>query len=155
MKEVAGRKKTVGQLAYENSKRRPDKITAIELRKEIEKSWPALVLECYEENKDRHEGDFYIHVLLFRQPHLTDVISTKCWTTTACSEPVFGTAVYKYTKEDDTLAYLWTVPDVETCYVWIRDRLGVAPQDYCLLEEIIKFADGTRLKQAKVLNGEY
>ena len=62
--------------------------------------------------------------------------------------------VYKYNHKEEELEYIWTIPDRETCHIFVDNAMLIHPDEKDLLKMIMDFRDGTLWKLCKKLNGE-
>jgi hypothetical protein len=148
------KKKTVGAHAVERQQVTPDTRDPIELQRETEKGYIEALKNCALENIKYYAGDFYIVVLNKNEKLLYNVIRCYFIARSTCPTPDYDQTVFIFKREKETIEHLWTVPDKETCLVYLREQDKVVPEEYPLLENIIKFQRGELFKLCKRLNNE-
>jgi hypothetical protein len=72
----------------------------------------------------------------------------------SCPTPDYDQAVYSYSITDDSITYLWCIPDKETCLTLKGSALQIHDTERQLLKHVLDFSDGTLFALAKKLNGE-
>jgi len=173
------KKKTVGEVALELMQKTPDTLDPIEIQREAQKDYidnlkfavmhmqkkikcddlvkreapgTAHHQEC--ETREAWIGDFYVVVTLKKEKLIENVLRNLFHTQISCPTPNNDQSVFKYHAADEKLEYLWTVPDAETCEVFVRSANLVVAEERHLLQMVMEFQDGTLLKRARILNGE-
>jgi hypothetical protein len=99
-------------------------------------------------------GDHYVVVTCKKEKILENVIRNLFHGQRYCPTPTYDQSVYKYHAADEKLEYLWTVPDVDTCDLFLRNAGHVPKDEQQLLQMVIDFSNGTLLAKCKQLNGE-
>lgn len=101
-------------------------------------------------------GDFFLEILNKREKALTQSLSAgKFKPRRSCPTPSCDQTVYFYNSTDKNVEYMWTIPDKETCSYLLANKAFVDPEEWQLLDLVLKFNDGTLLDLCKKLNGEY
>ena len=100
------------------------------------------------------EHVFFIEVFTRqdRLMHMTEV--TSFFPRITCPTPTWNQTVYRYSKRDDVLDYIWTVPSRKMCEYY---RYEVAPRsdgERLLISFVHDFEDNTLEKIARRLNEE-
>lgn len=72
----------------------------------------------------------------------------------SCPDPWFDQSVWHYHHTDDSLEYLWTLPDPETCKLYLQHENTIVPEEQWLLKHIQDCKSGALEKLVKHLNGE-
>lgn len=72
----------------------------------------------------------------------------------SCPSPDYDQTVFKYHHESQDLKYMWTIPDKETCEVFLANALKIVPEERELLGYILDFDNGSLLRLARKENGE-
>lgn len=113
-------------------------------------------LENHDACKDRSAltGSFFIAVILKKEKLLENVLRNYFIATTACPTPTYDQTVYRYDDQKDSIEYLWTVPDRETCLTFKENITEIVPEERALLQNILSFYDKTLLRMAKKFNKE-
>lgn len=164
-------KKTVGQVAVELQQQANVPISAIEVAQAQEKEYLDNLMfavkharkevkcpswECEQNCKDRLalKDDLFIEVLLKKEEKLENVLRNYFVVRKTCPLPFYDHTVYKYEAKKEDISYLWTVPDRETCMIFIENKNKIVPSEQSLLKMILMFEDGSLRRLAKKLNGE-
>ncbi len=173
------RKETVGKVASELQRKIPDTNDPIEIQRAAQKDYIDNLIwtiqhmqkkvDCsdlvkkdapgtahHQECSTREPwmGDHYVVVTCKKEPLIENVIRNLFHGQRWCPTPTYDQSVYKYHADDEKLEYLWTVPDQQTCEVFLRNPGHVLAEEQQLLDMIIQFDTGVLLKKCKKLNGE-
>ena len=125
-----------------------------EIQDEAQKNYIDELTKCYEAHKNSFTEDFYIVVITKRERLLTNVLRNYFFARISCPTTDYDQAVYRYNKKDNTLEFLWVIPDKNTCE-YLRDHYKeVVPAEQELLRFVMEFYDGTLAALVKKLNGE-
>lgn len=146
---------TIGSLAYQALQKDPDSRDPIELQRELQKKYIDELIQCTTTTKNTHNGDFYIVVITKRERLLQPVLRNYFVPRTTCPTPDYDQTLYRYSKHDDRIEYLWCIPDKETCITFKEHVLQIAPDERQLLKHILDFSDGTLFALCKKLNKEH
>ena len=119
-------------------------------------------LENYQKNFEEtlqkglklYHGDFYIVILTKKERLMQNVIRNYFLTVSSCPTPTWDQTVHKYNRSNDSLEYLWTVPDKDTCRYFMDNFLEAHPDEWDLRDFVHQFETGKLLDKAKKLNGE-
>lgn len=149
------KRQTVGHSAVDLMLQKHDLINAIDYEREMHKDYEKEVITCVEEHKKLFMDDFYVVVLRKRERLLENVIRTYFFGRLSCPTPTHDQTVYKYHFKEDALEFIWTVPDLETCFVMKRDALMVPDEERELLKFIFDFDSGALDLKAAMLNNEF
>lgn len=154
---IMDKKKTAGELARNALMSDSYKYAPVQdIGKGIAEN--AKYIENLKEAVDRgikqYEGDFFVTVLTKRERLLSNVIRFYYIPRQSCPTPNYDQSVYKYHRDKEEIEYIWTVPDPETCQVYLDNALQVAPEEKDLLRMIISFANGSLTDYCQELNGE-
>ena len=149
-------RKTAGQLsiellksAYKNDHTPHDQ--AQEQLTDYEKN----VHEAAKLGKIKFDTDFYITVLLKKEPLMPNIIRFYYFSRQSCPTPQHDQIVYRYHRESGDIEFMWVVPSLEACVTLVNEALMAHPDEKQLLQCVLDFRDGTLLRKAKELNGEY
>lgn len=138
---------TIGSQALEKQKNtKYNTHSAQDQADEHLKTYEDEILKCIKNGKKHFDGDFYIEVLFCMDRIIPDARKTIFAARRTCPTPFFDHAVYKYTKKDDQLQYLWIVPDKDLCELY-RYKIGDIPGDEKeLYNNIISYYNGDLAK---------
>lgn len=146
--------KTVGQISLELQQKTPDSIDPIEIERELHAEYDKNIFECVDEGKKEIFGDFYVVVITKKEPLMPNVLRSYFTSRKTCPTPDYDQTVYTYIAKDDSLEFMWVLPDKNTCEI-MRDRaLEIVPEERDLRDFVLSFYDKTLLRLAKKLNGE-
>lgn len=165
------KKQTVGKIASELLQKTPETFNSIEIQRATEQEYLDNLIWCvnharkkvdcstiegHDVCKDRtaFEKDFYISVLLKKEKLLENVLRNYFVPTIDCPTPFFDQTVYRYNHEKEDVEYLWTIPDEETCLIFMENKNIIVPSERGLLKFVLEYFDGTLLNLCKKLNGE-
>lgn len=148
------REKTVGSISLDLAKKAPDSRDPIELEREAHKDYEQNVLAKLEEGKRLYDNDFYIVVLTKKERLMSNVLRHYYLHRISCPTPDYDQTVYRYSKKDNDLVFLWTLPSKDTCQLFLANRHIIDPLEWELLKFILQFEDGSLMRTAKKLNGE-
>lgn len=148
------KRKTVGELSSELIVKPLESETPHEQMSEQLSDWDKNIFECVERCKKEYMGDFYVVVITKKEKLMKNVIRNYFFGTQACPTPTWDQTVYAYNRKDDSIEFLWVVPDKATCFVFSRYKTLVDANEMQLLKFVLDFEDGTLLKIAQKRNGE-
>jgi len=110
--------------------------------------------ECIERHKKTFKADFYVVVVTKKERLMKNVLRNYFFGRLSCPTPDYDQTVYKYCIKESSIEFLWTIPDKNTSLFMLKNRLSLPPDQYELLNYVLKFEDRTLFKLAKKLNGE-
>lgn len=171
LERIMKKRETVGKIAQDILNKTPETLDPIELQQEMQKEYIDNLIFAVEHAKKRadcstfHEnkpcdilearlGDFYIIVITKKERLLQNVVRNYFFTRDACPTPDYDQAVYRYNSHDDSIEFVWVIPDKETCLMMLDNKMHIPPEQGQLLQFILDFKDGTLFMKAKKLNGE-
>lgn len=148
-------RKTIGALSQELLAKEQDTDDAVELQREIQgDSFEVELLAAVERGKNKYFTDFYIVPINQRFRLFPNVIRTYFVDRISCPTPDYDQAVYRYSRKEDKLEFLWVIPDQQTCEYMQLHALEVDAEQRDLLNFVLEFYDGTLLQKARKLNKE-
>jgi hypothetical protein len=147
-------KDTVGEISSKLIVKEPETKSPIEQMRENLTDYDLNIHECIQRGKQDIPGDFYVIVITKKERLMQNVMRNYFGFRLSCPTPDYDQTVYKYTREGDQVEFLWVIPDKQTCILLIEHRLEVPPEEYQLLQCVLRFATGDLMKTAKLLNGE-
>ena len=148
------RKKTVGAVAVDLQQKEPESRDPIEIQRATEKDYLRNLGKCVEENMGQFAGDFYVVVITKNERLLHNVFRCYFFDRSSCPTPDYDQTVFLFKHDSQEIEYLWTVPDRETSLLYANNIEKVVPEEHALLENILKFRDGTLFALCKKLNKE-
>lgn len=153
-KKQHAKKKTVGAHAVDRMQHAPETRDPIELQRETEKGYIDALKKCVIESRPKYPGNFYVTVISKNEKLLYNVIRCYFFDRATCPTPDYDQTVFVFEKDKETIEHLWTVPDKESCLVYLREREKVVPEEYPILNNILRFKSGDLFKLCKKLNNE-
>lgn len=148
------KRKTVGALSSELLQKQTERLSPIDLEREMHKDYEKNLIECVQSFKKNHTGDFFVKVITKREPLMPNVLRNYFVATLACPTPTYDEAVYHYSAADENIVFLWVVPCKEACILLRNNALEVVPEERELLGFVLDFYSGELDKKAKKFNGE-
>lgn len=113
--------KTLGEHSLSLQAEGPMDTDSIELQREFfkgsnsKKSLEEEIWETVDNGLKAYPGDFCVVMLTKKERHLKNVVRNFLFHRFTCPRPEFDQTVYRYHRNDDSLEYLWTVPNNATC----------------------------------------
>ena len=147
-------KKTVGQASIDLLKKEHQQLNPMEYMREMLTDYESNINECVDRYKKAFNDDFYVVVITKKEPLLKNVLRSYFTARISCPTPDYDNAVYKYTKENESLEFLWVIPSKDTCELLMDNAAIVDKSEWGLLRYVLQFSDGTLFRQCKKLNGE-
>lgn len=147
-------RKTVGELSLQAAQKPEDTRDPIELQRSMQENYIDELLSCVEANKNKLHGNFFIVVIAKRERLMRNVLRNYFFARLSCPTPDYDQTVFMYNAKDESIEYLWCIPDRETSLTLKQNALAVIPSERQLLKHVLDFSDGTLFRQAKKLNKE-
>jgi hypothetical protein len=135
-------KKTVGQASYDLQQKTPERINAIDMQREMQKS----VLKELEDiiAKHRHYAPSYYIVYLLRKERLIpNAIRQQFVVRQTRPKPDYDSSLFSYDNDSSTLKYHWTVPDEQTCQYLLLNKDHLRDDEKELFSYVKRFAENT------------
>jgi hypothetical protein len=148
-------KPTFGQQYVDVAYKEPYSRDPIELQREMQKEYLDNLGETILVFRKQNPQDFFAVVTTKREKLMPNVLRNYFFCRLSCPTPEYDQSVYYYNHADEGVAYLWTVPDQETCFHLRDNALMVDPEEQLLLQYVLQFFDGTLLNIAKRFNKEH
>lgn len=145
---------TVGAVSAELSVKDQGTHNAIEQMRENLTDYDRNIHECVSRGKKDIRGDFYIVVITKKERLMSNVLRNYFGFRRSCPTPDYDQAVYRYTCNDDKIEFLWVIPARDVCGMILAEKELVPPEEWELLNYILKFQSGELMKHAQKLNGE-
>lgn len=149
------KKKTVGQAVTELAQAPAQAPTSvIGLQQAMQEDYIKNLEQCVNDNLPKYNKDFFVVVITKKEPKLKDVYRNYFFARASCPSPDYDQAVYRYDYKQGELEYIWVVPSKDACLLYLENQAFVEPEEFPIMEMVLKFADGTLYSLAKQLNGE-
>lgn len=148
------KKKTVGKVATELEAKADNKHTVIDQMEENLTDYEKEVVECAERGYKVYKSDFFVVVLTKKERLFENIFRNYFLHRKSCPTPEYDQTVYRYIYDADALEVVWTIPDKQTCMVYVNNAVIVAPEEKQLLNYVIAFKDGILDQLARKLNNE-
>lgn len=146
------KRETVGQASYSLWNKKPEAADATEQMREQLDQYDQELLGCLETGKKKYYDDFYLVVITKKERLMPNVMRNYFFSRSTCPTPDYDQTVYRYTKSDDGLEFLWVVPSKQACLYMLNNPLEVQEKE--LLGFVLDYSDGTLMKKALTLNKE-
>ncbi len=115
-----------------------------------EKLWN--LVDAYKRKYPNKDG--FIQLMTLKDRLMPKVIKRVWAARFSCPDPWFDETVWMYHHKDDSLEYLWTLPDPETSKLYLKNENNICPEEQWLLKHCQDCRDGKLDALAKKLNGE-
>ena len=145
---------TVGKISTDLLAKTPYSNDPIEIERALHKDYVKEVTACIETNKNQLVGDFFVVVLTKKESLMENVLRHYFFARSSCPTPDYDQTVYHYHADIENIEFLWVIPSKDACITFMEQSSSIAPEEWGLLYFVLKFADGTLFKQAKILNNE-
>lgn len=146
---------TVGALSVEMLQKEPETRDPIELEREIHKgTYEDNVIAAAQQGLKSFKSPFYVVVLTKRERLMENVLRHYFFSRQSCPTPEWDQTVYECSNHGDSIEFLWTIPDKNTCEILRSNQIHVSPDEMWLLRLVMEFYDGTLDRKSRVLNGE-
>ena len=149
---------TKGKIIYDHLVKNWDEKDDCTIKDQVDersKSYRKELIECVETHKKIFHGNFFVDVQaklerIFKgKVHRFFFIGRK-----SCPSPSYDQSVYKYNFKDETISFVWAIPDKASCGNMMRNPDFYLPEHRDLLNFVISFKNGSLLEYAKKLNNE-
>jgi len=147
-------KLTVGEQYLDVAYKDPESRDPIELQREMQKEYLENLRETILVYRKKHPQDFFAVVTTKREQLMSNLLRNYFFCRFSCPTPEYDQSVYYYHHADESIAYLWTVPDRDTCFTLQENALRVCDEEKELLQFVMQFFDGTLLNISKRFNKE-
>jgi hypothetical protein len=147
-------RETIGKISSDLIVKPLETTSAIEQMQEQLTDYDKNIMECVDRCKNDFPGDFYVVVITKRERLMQNVIRNYFYGRLSCPTPDWDQTVYKYSRMNDDLVFMWVIPSKQACEEITMNKHLIPPEEWRLLEYVLAFNDGTLLRLAKDLNGE-
>lgn len=144
----------VGKYSADLLQKQPETKSPIEQMYENLTDYDKHIFTCIDDGKKRFDGDFFLVVLTKKEPLMPNVLRNYFIARISCPTPDYDQTVYKYTKADEIVDFLWVIPSKDTCFLLKKHALEVPESERELLNFVLRFSDGDLYRLCKKLNGE-
>jgi len=145
---------TVGKVSRDLLLSGKESADVIEIGRDMQKDYMSELFVCIDEMRNRSKDNFFVVVITKRERLMPNVFRNFYLARTTCPTPDYDQSVFKYHQKDDSVEYIWTIPDKESCFVLKQNALQVVEKEQELLKFVLEFSDGTLMKKCQKLNGE-
>ncbi len=147
---------TIGKISSDLLLKADDKHTVIDQTRENLKEFEKEFMICLERGKKlySHQNQFFIEVQIKKEKLMENVQRNYFIPKIACPTPTWDQHVYLYRFIDDSIEYIWSVPDRDTCQYMTDHALQIPPEERQLLQFVLDFRAGDLDQRARDLNGE-
>lgn len=145
---------TVGEQYLKVAYKEPESRDPIELQREMQKEYVDNLIECVKSYRQDNCHDFFVVSITKREPLMPNILRNYFLARNTCPTPDYDQSAFFYSYREEKIAYLWTVPDRNTCFMLRDSALQVSDYEKQLLEFVLQFFDGTLLNIAKRFNKE-
>lgn len=135
-------RKTVGQASYDLLQKKPERIGAVDLQREMQKS----VCEQFKEVIEKHKSyaDSYYIILMYRKERLLpNVIRQQFIVRKTRPSPDYDCSLFSYDNKTQELKFHWTIPDDETCTYLLLNKENLSQDEKELYQFVKSFSEGT------------
>ena len=148
------KRSTVGEISTKLLSKTPDSRSPIEIERECHKEYEQEVIDCFNAFKKNHSGDFFVVVITKKEPLMENVIRHFFLARVSCPTPDYDQTVYHYDHKKNVLTFEWVVPSKDACLYFLENKQEVTSLEWGLLQNVLRFADGSLFKLSKKFNGE-
>lgn len=133
---------TVGKASYDLLQKSPEKINAIDLQREMQKSTVTQIQEIIDTHKS-YSDEYYI-VLMYRKERLMpNVIRQQFIVRKTRPQPDYDCSLFSYNNKTSELLFHWTIPDPDSCAYIMLNSSKLSDAEKPLLDFIKRFSEGT------------
>lgn len=148
-------KKTLGAKVIEAQQKDAGIYNAMDLASESLSNFDKSVLEAVERGiKEYPQSTFYVEVCHVHEKLLDTVGRNFFSVRKSAPTPEYNQTVFQYNHQKDSIEFLWTLPDRNTCLSFYYNKSQVDPSDYDILDQILSLYDGRLIALVKKLNHE-
>jgi hypothetical protein len=149
------RTKPAGELIQENLRAhdfvKTDPMDMVQ-DKSYQDDWTKNLMETVEDGKQKWNGDFFVYIHFNTEPLLGDSIRCRFFHQKSAPMPTFSQALYRYTRKEEKLEYLWTVPCIKSCLAIKKDPVEWNMMMPDAVKHVLDFCDGTLDKKVHDYN---
>lgn len=147
-------RETVGKIATDLMQSTPEEVPLREIGKDMLHDYMENIWQCIDRGSKDLASDFFVVVLQKKERIMQNVVRNQFLYRKSCPTPTYNQSVFRYSRKDDELEYVWSLPDKDSCYMLRANALMVAPEERDMLNFVLDFFDGTLDSLAQRYNGE-
>jgi len=147
-------RETVGKISSYLLSRQTETQSPIDIQREAQKDYFSNLEQSLNQGLKAFAGDFYIVVITKKERLMQNVLRNYFAVRETCPTPDWDQTVWFARRVDQSIDYLWTIPAKDVCEHLKLNALYVVDAEKQLLNFVLKFEDGSLLKEAKKRNGE-
>jgi hypothetical protein len=147
-------RETVGKIATDLMMSTPEDVSVKELGQDMLEDYMESLWECIDRGSKDIACDFFVVVLQKKERVLQNVVRNQFLYRRSCPTPTYNQSVFRYSRKDDELEYIWSLPDKDSCYMLRANALQVISEERDMLKFVLDFFDGTLDNMAQTYNGE-
>ena len=145
---------TVGKISTELLQKDFGKINVIDQQREMQKEYVENLIKCVEDSKTSFPGDFFVVVETKTEKLMPNVMRNYFFSRWTCPTPNYDQSVFRYSKKDERLEYLWTLPSKDACHHIKLNALNMSKDESQLRDFVLGLFDESLLKLSKQFNNE-
>jgi hypothetical protein len=154
MKKTKDSRKTVGGESLRLQSKKQESVSVVDQMRESLTDYDKNLEECINNFKKTCVNKFYVVVTTKKERLMENVIRNYFFARITCPTPDYDQIVYEITPQNDQVKFMWVIPSKDTCQYMIMNRQSLPSEEWELLGYVIKFNDGTLLRDAKKRNNE-
>jgi hypothetical protein len=147
-------RETVGKIATDLMMSTPETVSVKELGQDMLQDYMENLWITVERGSKDLASDFFIVVLQKKERILDNVVRNQFLYRRSCPTPTYNQSVFRYSRNDDELEYIWSLPDKDSCHMLRANALQVVSEERDMLGFVLDFFDGTLDNMAQTYNGE-
>lgn len=146
------RTKTLGQIYTENIQKEQEDHSIDELGYTMTKDFMDRIRSEIERGKKLYTGDFFIVMLTKAETIFTKTVGAYFTCSAGCPSPHYDQTVYHYSRPDDELNLVWTIPSEEWCSHLKHNALYFDREFHEIIGYVLDFYDGKLFQKCCILN---
>ena len=171
LKRSVNVRSTVGKIASDLLRQSPSENDPREIQRATEQEYLDNLIWCVDharkkldcstiknhdgcKNRSSLDGSFFIAALVKKERLLENVLRNYFIPTISCPTPHYDQTVYRYNHEKGGIEHIWTVPDQETCEIFIENRNIIVKAEQSLLRNVLAYSNGSLFGLCKKYNNE-
>ena len=139
------RDKTVGAASLELATNNYQRQSVVETQQEMLKNYKDELIKCAKAGEKEYGRDkpFYVCVQQRKERLLHNVIRNMFYTRQTRPSPTYDLALYYYDPKDESLQFVWNIPDKETVQYMLKFENEIPEEESKLLWFCKCFSAGT------------
>ena|SRR3990167_3102401 len=133
---------TVGKAAYDLLCKPPERILAVDMQREMQKSTLKNIEEIVENRKD-YADEYFIVLMLQKDRVIPNLIRQKFIVRKTRPAPDYDTTLYRIDNRTSNISFEWTIPDEARCEELFFRQATLSEEDSQSFSFVKKFAEGT------------